>query len=280
MPNYYRISPANVVDLFQLQLPGFHARIATSRYCGEIGFEHCEPLHRVFVTLAGGTKMTIAEVPGEPIIVRSDKPGAVTVVPAGTPRSVRLKDGEMTFLSVAIAPDFARDDTPGQCWRSPALLQNGRDDWLTRAAAEFGEAGREGAPHMQFEALARSIARYLVKARKGSRGAGLDPAALRRTLALMNDCMAEDLSLADLAAECGLSVSAFGRAFRQTMGRTPHRHLTAIRMSRARTLLRRARISLADVAASTGYSDQAHFTAAFSRHEGVSPGRWRQIQQS
>jgi len=50
-------------------------------------------------------------------------------------------------------------------------------------------------------------------------------------------------------------------------------------MARAKALLKRARMPLVEIAVSTGYSDQAHFTAAFTRHEGVSPGRWRQLQQ-
>lgn len=132
---------------------------------------------------------------------------------------------------------------------------------------------------MQYEALARAIARYLRKTPKARRGPGLDPAALRRVLALMHDTASEDVSLSNLAAQCGLSVSAFGRAFRQTIGRTPHRYFISIRMARAKALLKRARMPLVEIAVSTGYSDQAHFTAAFTRHEGVSPGRWRQLQQ-
>ncbi len=279
MSDYYRVSNANVTDHFHFRLPGFHARIATSRYCGDISFQHCETVHRVFVTLEGGTRTTIAEVKGERVVTRPDMPGSVTVVPSGTARSVCLSDGDMTFVSIAIHPSFALDE-PRQTVAAPALLQNGRDDWLARAAYEFSDAASESASRMQLEALANAMARYIGKARKGSRGAGLDPAALRRVVTLMQDAMTEDLSLSDLATECGLSVSAFGRAFRQSMGQTPHRHFTGIRMARAKTLLRRARMPLADIAASAGYSDQAHFTAAFTRHEGMPPARWRRAHQA
>jgi AraC family transcriptional regulator len=109
------------------------------------------------------------------------------------------------------------------------------------------------------------------------RPTGLDPAALRRVLALMNDRVADDLSLADLAAECGLGISAFGRAFRQSTGSTPHRYLTGVRMQRAKELLWQRQMPLALIAGSVGYSDQAHFTTAFARHNGIPPARWREV---
>ncbi|MBC8051213.1 MAG: helix-turn-helix domain-containing protein [Chitinophagales bacterium] len=279
MSGYYRISHAHIVDLFRFEVPGFNARIARSRYEGKIDFQHYEFAHRVFVTLAGGTAMTVAKAEGAPVVRRPDRPGAVTVIPSQTPRAVTLTDGDMTFLSLSIDPNFALDDTPSEAGDRPTLLQNGRDDWLNRAASEFRLASQAAAPRMQYESLARAIARYLRKTSKARRSPGLDPAALLRVLALMHDSAAEDLSLTDLAAECGLSVSAFGRAFRQTIGRTPHRYFISIRMARAKALLKRPRLPLVEIAASAGYSDQAHFTAAFTRHEGVSPGRWRQLQQ-
>jgi AraC family transcriptional regulator len=99
---------------------------------------------------------------------------------------------------------------------------------------------------------------------------------LSRVLALMQDRLGENLSLSDLASESGLSVSAFGRAFRHTTGVTPHRYFTAMRMQQAKALLRKGSLPLAGVADAVGYSDQAHFTTAFARHTGMPPARWRQ----
>jgi AraC-like DNA-binding protein len=46
-------------------------------------------------------------------------------------------------------------------------------------------------------------------------------------------------------------------------------------MQRASELLLSSRHSLAEIAGEIGYGDQAHFTAAFTRHAGISPGKWR-----
>jgi transcriptional regulator GlxA family with amidase domain len=93
----------------------------------------------------------------------------------------------------------------------------------------------------------------------------------------MQDRIAENLSLAEFACECGLSISAFARAFRVSTGLTPHRYFTSLRIERAKTLLSGERLPLTHIAGAVGYSDQAHFTTAFARHTGHPPARWREM---
>ena len=78
-----------------------------------------------------------------------------------------------------------------------------------------------------------------------------------------------------LAEECGLSPRHFARAFRQSTGVPPHRWLMRHRVQRAKELLRRQALSLADIALRCGFADQSHFTRVFSREVGFSPGQWR-----
>jgi transcriptional regulator GlxA family with amidase domain len=55
----------------------------------------------------------------------------------------------------------------------------------------------------------------------------------------------------------------------------PHRwHLNA-RLRRAQQLLLEGGLPLAEVALSTGFADQSHFTKSFHRQMGISPGAWR-----
>lgn len=84
-----------------------------------------------------------------------------------------------------------------------------------------------------------------------------------------------DLSIADIADACRLSRSHFTRAFRDTTGQAPYQWLVALRLERARALLRDTALPLAQVAIACGFSDQSHFTHVFSRALGVSPGNWR-----
>jgi AraC family transcriptional regulator len=112
--------------------------------------------------------------------------------------------------------------------------------------------------------------------RRGLRG-GLAPWQERRAKDMMD--AATDLSLADLAAGCGLSVAHFSRAFRQSCGMTPHRWMQGRRIDRAWGLVVGSDLTLAAIAQECGFADQAHLTNVFSRHFGSPPGamrrRWR-----
>lgn len=83
------------------------------------------------------------------------------------------------------------------------------------------------------------------------------------------------LSGDDLAARCGLSVTHFGRAFRQSFGTTVHKHLISLRLEHAKLLLAEGHLALEQVAQRAGYADQATFTESFKRFAGTSPGRFR-----
>ncbi|OKO76031.1 AraC family transcriptional regulator [Bradyrhizobium sp. AS23.2] len=84
-----------------------------------------------------------------------------------------------------------------------------------------------------------------------------------------------DVSLADLAHDCGLSASHFSRAFRQSTGLSPHQWLQRRRIQQAKRLLSDRKLSLSEIALSCGFADQSHFTRVFTDLAGISPGAWR-----
>jgi AraC family transcriptional regulator len=107
---------------------------------------------------------------------------------------------------------------------------------------------------------------------------GLSPAAFRRVDAMIKTALDEATSptLEQLASAAGLSVTHFVRAFREHTGRTPHKYLIRRRMERAVSLLRVARIPVAEVADEAGFSTPAHFVASFRTEMGVTPGALRE----
>ncbi|GIG54187.1 helix-turn-helix domain-containing protein [Demequina activiva] len=88
-------------------------------------------------------------------------------------------------------------------------------------------------------------------------------------------------SIQDLAQEVGVSHAHLDREFSRIVGLRP-RELARL------LLLRRliegldplADVPWASVAADGGWSDQAHFTRDFTRHTGLSPRRYLQVQRS
>ena len=99
----------------------------------------------------------------------------------------------------------------------------------------------------------------------------------QRAKELMAAGLADEIPLSRLAAECGLSIRHFARAFRQSTGLPPHRWLLQYRIERAKELLKDRTLSLADTATACGFADQSHFTRVFTARNGVSPGVWRRL---
>jgi AraC-like DNA-binding protein len=82
-------------------------------------------------------------------------------------------------------------------------------------------------------------------------------------------------TVAELAEASALSRSAFARQFAELVGMAPLAYLNDWRMALARERLRDTDARLAAIATSLGYASEFSFAAAFKRHHGVAPGRWR-----
>ncbi len=103
----------------------------------------------------------------------------------------------------------------------------------------------------------------------------LTPRQLRRVTEYMEQSAAMSVPLKDLASVAGLSQAYFSRAFKASTGMTPLRwHLTA-RIRSAQQVMIETKKSLAEVALTTGFADQSHFTRVFHNITGESPGAWR-----
>jgi AraC-like DNA-binding protein len=97
----------------------------------------------------------------------------------------------------------------------------------------------------------------------------------RRSIEMMLDNIEHNVSLARLAKECRLSPSHFARAFKQTLGRSPHRWLLERRVEKAKGMLIGRETPISEIALGAGFADQAHFTRVFSKLTGTTPGAWR-----
>lgn len=104
---------------------------------------------------------------------------------------------------------------------------------------------------------------------------GLAPAALHRVKEYVDAGLERALTLGELARVARLSPYHFSRMFKQSTGESPHVYVVRRRVARAKTLLARGWMPIAEIAGACGFSSQSHFTAAFRRHTGVTPRRYR-----
>jgi len=104
---------------------------------------------------------------------------------------------------------------------------------------------------------------------------GLASWQVRRACERLDSDLGGTLSLQRVAAELGLSVSHFSRAFRISTGLPPHQWLLRQRVKAAKQLMSVRDLTLSEIAISAGFANQSHFTKVFSAHVGVSPAAWR-----
>ncbi len=104
---------------------------------------------------------------------------------------------------------------------------------------------------------------------------GLAPWQKRRVIDLFREHLDGSIRLPMLARQCGLSVSHFSRAFRQSFGTPPHHYLVRQRVTCAKRLLSGTNRALCEVAQQTGFSDQPSFSRTFKAVVGITPGQWR-----
>jgi AraC family transcriptional regulator len=245
------------------------------------------PLSHLFLILGGRTP------PRQPFVQCDDAryeaaegfAGAVTVIPAGAASRFRWS-GTVDCTHYYVSPGLVAKVADEACGLDPARLS-----WralgcepcppvaatLSALRDELLSGGRGG--RLCAESLANVLVVHLIRnlasgpAVRGMTG-GLAKHALRAVVEYVMDNLAADLALADLAAVAHLSEFHFARLFKESTGQAPHQFLIERRVERAKELLAEGRLTLAEVAAAVGFSDQSHFTRHFKRRVGATPKRF------
>ena len=215
--------------------------------------------------------------------------GALTVTPIGLVPTLHSYTRSEVILC-ALDSQFVQSilsELDRQPTAEPVIRAKFRDSGIRRLMTLLSEDVREGGPSgkLYSDSLAHALAiRYLLLGerpqyqRADSAVSALPPYALKRVLDRIEQSFQSEISLASLAEEAGYSRGHFIKMFRTSMGMTPHTYLLKRRTDHARSLLKRREISIIEVAASCGFSSQAHLTQVFRKHVGVTPGDYRRNQ--
>lgn len=133
-------------------------------------------------------------------------------------------------------------------------------------------------PGFQMQTRARLLALLADILAEGAVSAA-DPAAYSCTLPalrIIENRYPEKITLEQLAQACGMSVSAFRRAFAGVYEQPPLAYLLRFRVEKARELLLLG-FSVEETALRTGFSDANYFVRYFRTVTGMTPGRFRRI---
>ena len=126
---------------------------------------------------------------------------------------------------------------------------------------------------MYAESLAQTLILHLLKnytvigslRHAAPTSGGLPGFKLRLAKEFINEHLAEEITLAEVAGAAGLSQFHFARAFRRSSALTPQQYLIFRRIQRAKELLINGDLPLVQVSIQAGFKNQSHFTRAFSK---------------
>ncbi|MCP3802369.1 AraC family transcriptional regulator [Allokutzneria sp. A3M-2-11 16] len=233
--------------------------------------------HLLFVTFAGATKRTEAEIEGAPRYVGSDFAGAVTFIPAHRQRRSWHQGGEIDYAAIWLDPALAG----GTAFRG---FTNRPDPLIHQLCLALRtEAGSPGEDADLFvHSVATTLGLHLARHHGGPAAPeeprALEGARLKQVLDRIQDHLGEPLRVDDLAATAGMRRHLFGQAFKQATGLTPHRYVLTQRLRRAAELLTGSGLPIAEIAHRVGLSSQSHLTTLFRARFGQTPHAYRKAK--
>lgn len=233
---------------------GFPHLSLTVVAAGQLQVENC---HRR-CSLAKGDVCLIDEAAG--FRLRGDEPARMLFL--RLPRAATL--GRFPQMDRLFATRFPADE-PGTRLLADFLLRMASD------AVLLGEAQRSAM-------MAVAIQMLGVAAPVSELGGGADWRVRRALDYIELNLPVAGITAEDVARDQRISRRRLDQLMQETLGQSVASHLWSRRLERAAGDLTDPRLrssSIAQIAFANGFEDPAHFTRAFKRRYGVTPGNWR-----
>ena len=96
---------------------------------------------------------------------------------------------------------------------------------------------------------------------------------------IKNKYTCPDLDIQWIADHLNLSYSHVRRMFKEEVGINFLDYLNSIRVEHAKSLLANSDLTIAEIATMSGYNNDQSFNRFFKKHEGITPGMYRKIDQ-
>lgn len=90
---------------------------------------------------------------------------------------------------------------------------------------------------------------------------------LKQVIGYINEHLDRNLSFSELANIVKISPHYFSSLFKQSTGVTPYQYVTKCRIEKAKKLLTKTELPIAEIAFQVGFQNQSHFTKVFRKIE-------------
>lgn len=206
-------------------------------------------------------------------------PGSVLFRPAGESHSNAFGNAEVHGMLIELDGTVAEALLPGILRDTPFYRAAATSEPLARA---FDLEARRGDPESAtaIAGLVHCLAAEVSRLGRGSPREGVEPAWLAEAAGVLRRRASEDLRLSRLAAIVGVPPVRLAAAFRRHFRCSAGEYLRRVRMARSRALLANSDAPIAEIAVVCGFFDQAHFSRAFKKHHGATPGEFRRSRRA
>lgn len=175
---------------------------------------------------------------------------------------------------------LSHDDGIPLIGESSRIFNNVRDKHATYAAHAIRQLLLQSpmVEALVFERHANTLADGVgdasaAKAKSKNRHTPMTESRLSMIDKLIEQHLAERLSVGYLAKTLGVSEGYFSRAFRASVGKSPFDYIIDCRVRRARCLITRGDENLSGIAMACGFSSHSHMTETFRQRIGLSPSK-------
>jgi AraC family transcriptional regulator len=200
-------------------------------------------------------------------------PFTIMFRPAGIPHQDEIGPTGVKFFEIEILPSW--QNRMKEC---SASLEAPSDDchggellWL--AMKLFRETRATKADTLSVESLLAELLGAVAPQTKESTKHA--PPWLRRVLDKLRSEFCERLTLEDLSQEVDVHPVHLSRVFRRSTREGIGEYIHRLRIRAACEQMLKPDVTLTELALNTGFADQSHFTRAFRRVTGLSPGAFR-----
>ncbi|MGE5659453.1 MAG: AraC family transcriptional regulator [Actinomycetota bacterium] len=98
---------------------------------------------------------------------------------------------------------------------------------------------------------------------------------LQEAIEYIHTHLDQDLSLVEIADVINISPTYFASLFKREIGTSPHQYVIQQRVEKAKEMLSKTDLAIADIALQVGFSSQSHLTQQFKRITGMTPKQIR-----
>ena len=130
-------------------------------------------------------------------------------------------------------------------------------------------------PSLADKRLVRQVAPIGVVERDSTAIYPIEPTWLSDALVFINRNIASNLTASDVYREIGLLHTQVDKMFKARLGTSVQKEIAAMRLERARHLLKTTRLPILEIAPKCGFSSAQYLIRSFTKKFGISPISWR-----